>query len=465
MLLASGPVSKLKGHARPEEAERAEEAAVDALLGVEKSWGPTQWPSEELPQTPPALPPTSKANEQHKQHNTPAKTSHQPQHQLTNTAPTHVSGTAHTPGSWQQQQQQQEQLGINPAPHRAVVQGSKAQGPQGSPSEVKEGKDAREVSSAGVSTDESKVPRPKASARKPAAPFCAPLVYSAAPSGAPPGPILEVVPAPTSPKCPKHPSSTKHQHQQHEGQVSPQHSPCRHPQQQHPHPSSTTSHTWLTPPELSGRRPPPIQNASSAELEPSVVSLSSPKTPAAFLAGSKKPTSLSQSLPTPPAASPTLQLSQAAALRASLPSRKTATVNMRDPVNMLLDHYHIASALDDHNSALVAWHAQRLEKYKATKGGNGAGGSPGHSPAGAGRKSSHCSNGWDAFQNEPIGTYISNPGKSRDLARHPQACCCQESMLQGAAAHRHNPCPHGRATGGADLFLLTLTCELELLGC
>eukprot|EP00200_Dunaliella_tertiolecta_P019177 CAMPEP_0202400910 /NCGR_PEP_ID=MMETSP1128-20130828/3093_1 /ASSEMBLY_ACC=CAM_ASM_000463 /TAXON_ID=3047 /ORGANISM="Dunaliella tertiolecta, Strain CCMP1320" /LENGTH=806 /DNA_ID=CAMNT_0049004591 /DNA_START=78 /DNA_END=2498 /DNA_ORIENTATION=- len=409
MLLASGPVSKLKGHARPEEAERAEEAAVDALLGVEKSWGPTQWPSEELPQTPPALPPTSKANEQHKQHNTPAKTSHQPQHQLTNTAPTHVSGTAHTPGSWQQQQQQQEQLGINPAPHRAVVQGSKAQGPQGSPSEVKEGKDAREVSSAGVSTDESKVPRPKASARKPAAPFCAPLVYSAAPSGAPPGPILEVVPAPTSPKCPKHPSSTKHQHQQHEGQVSPQHSPCRHPQQQHPHPSSTTSHTWLTPPELSGRRPPPIQNASSAELEPSVVSLSSPKTPAAFLAGSKKPTSLSQSLPTPPAASPTLQLSQAAALRASLPSRKTATVNMRDPVNMLLDHYHIASALDDHNSALVAWHAQRLEKYKATKGGNGAGGSPGHSPAGAGRKSSHCSNGWDAFQNEPIGTYISNP--------------------------------------------------------
>eukprot|EP00983_Pelagomonas_calceolata_P011884 381921-Pelagomonas_calceolata.AAC.1 len=43
MLLASGPVSKLKGHARPEEAERAEEAAVDALLGVEKSWGPTQW--------------------------------------------------------------------------------------------------------------------------------------------------------------------------------------------------------------------------------------------------------------------------------------------------------------------------------------------------------------------------------------------------------------------------------------
>eukprot|EP00983_Pelagomonas_calceolata_P102910 1158859-Pelagomonas_calceolata.AAC.1 len=99
------------------------------------------------------------------------------------------------------------------------------------------------------------------------------------------------------------------------------------------------------------------------------------------------------------------------------------------------------------------------------QGGNGAGGSPGHSPAGAGRKSSHCSNGWDAFQNEPIGTYISNPGKSRDLARHPQACCCQESMLQGAAAHRHNPCPHGRATGGADLFLLTLTCELELLGC
>ncbi|KAF5840288.1 hypothetical protein DUNSADRAFT_17257, partial [Dunaliella salina] len=150
---------------------------------------------------------------------------------------------------------------------------------------------------------------------------------------------------------------------------------------------------------------------SSAELEPSVVPLSSPKMQPLLPSRSKKPFSLSQSSPAPSGTSLTLQLKQQALVpRATLPSCKTATVNMRDPVNMLLDHYHITSALDDHNSALVSWHAQRLERHKAAKGGSSANESPRNSPARGSRKGNLYSNGWDAFHNEPVGTYIiSNP--------------------------------------------------------